>query len=99
MSYLTSVAASAGSDEMRTTLALPDAVLERVDRAVREGKAPSRNEFVADALRRALDALERAAIDAAFAEMADDPEAREEARRITEEFARADREALEAAER
>ena len=84
---------------MRTTLALPDDVLERVDRAVREGKARSRNEFVADALRRALDALERAAIDAAFAEMADDPEAQEEARRITEEFARADREALEAAER
>jgi metal-responsive CopG/Arc/MetJ family transcriptional regulator len=45
---------------MRTTLALPDDVLERVDRAVREGKARSRNEFVADALRRALDALERA---------------------------------------
>ena len=84
---------------MRTTLALPDDVLDRVDQAVREGKARSRNEFVAHALRRELDALERAAIDAAFAGMADDAEAHEEALQLDAEFAQAGWEALREAER
>jgi metal-responsive CopG/Arc/MetJ family transcriptional regulator len=84
---------------MRTTLALPDDVLDRVDQAVRDGKARSRNEFVTQALRRELEAIERAQIDAAFAEMARDAEALEESRRLDEEFAQAGWEALRETER
>ncbi len=36
---------------VRTTLTIPAELLEATDRAVREGKAKSRNEFVARALR------------------------------------------------
>ncbi|MBI2942179.1 MAG: ribbon-helix-helix protein, CopG family [Chloroflexi bacterium] len=79
---------------VRTTLALPADLLEAVDRAVGEGKARSRNELVARALRRELAAQESAAIDAAFAAMADDAAYQAEARAIDAEFAAADWEAL-----
>src|SRR5262249_36781791 len=79
---------------VRTTLAIPAELLDAVDQAIREGKARSRNELVASALRHELAAHERAAIDAAFAAMADDPDYRAEAERIAAEFATADWEAL-----
>ncbi|MBA3923914.1 MAG: CopG family transcriptional regulator, partial [Nostocaceae cyanobacterium] len=44
------------------------------DKMVESGKAKSRNEFVAQALRRELALLKRAEIDAEFAHMADDAE-------------------------
>ena len=84
---------------MRTTLTLPDDVLERVDDVVRAGKARSRNEFVATALRRELALVERAVIDAAFAAMATDAEAQADAQRIDAQFAKAGGEALREAER
>ena len=84
---------------MRTTLALPDDVLERIDDVVRAGKARSRTEFVATALRRELALVERAEIDAAFAAMATDVEAQADAQRIEAEFAAAGWEALREAER
>jgi len=83
---------------MRTTLTLPADLLAEVDRAVRSGKARSRNAFVAEAIRRELAAAEEAAIDAAFAEMATDPAFQAEADALTEEFAVADWEALQSAE-
>jgi metal-responsive CopG/Arc/MetJ family transcriptional regulator len=83
---------------VRTTVALPVDLLEAVDRAVRAGKARSRNELVAMALRRELAAQERAAIDAAFAAMADDPAYRAEAGELATAFAAADWEALRLAE-
>ena len=83
----------------RTTIALPQELLGAVDRAVGEGKARTRNEFVAAALQHELEALERAAIDAAFAEMAFDSDYRREAEQVTEEFASADWEALRSGER
>lgn len=60
-------------------MSLPADLLEAADQMVREGKARSRNEFMAMALRRELAAQRRAEIDAAFAEMAND----EDPRRIT----------------
>lgn len=84
---------------MRTTVAVPAGLLAEVDRAVREGKARSRNAFVAAALRRELAARARAEIDAAFAGMADDAEGQAEARQIAAEFAAADWETLQAGER
>jgi len=77
---------------VRTTLAIPSDLLEATDRAVREGKARSRNEFVTTALRRELAARRRAEIDAEIAEMANDPEYLQEVEQIMAEFAESDAE-------
>ncbi len=84
---------------VRTTVALPEELLEAVDRAVREGKARSRNEFLSVALRHELAALERARIDEAFGFMAEDPLYRTETEELNDEFDRASWEALRIAER
>lgn len=83
---------------VRTTLTLPSELLEATDKAVQQGKAKSRNEFVAQALRRELAALKRAEIDAALAEMAKDPEYQAEVLKIEAEFASAQWEALQLGE-
>jgi metal-responsive CopG/Arc/MetJ family transcriptional regulator len=83
---------------VRTTLALPSELLEATDRAVREGKAKSRNEFVALALRHELAAQKRAEIDAAFAGMADDAEYQAEVVKMSNEFATADWESFQIGE-
>lgn len=79
-------------DMIRTTLTLPADLLEATDQAVREGKARSRNAFVAEAIRDALWAQQRAEIDADLAEMATDVEYQREAAQIMAECAGADRE-------
>jgi metal-responsive CopG/Arc/MetJ family transcriptional regulator len=78
----------------RTTIALPEDLLRAVDQAVQEGKAESRNELIALALRHELAALERAEIDVAFAEMSRDRDYQEESRRLAKEFADSDWEAF-----
>jgi metal-responsive CopG/Arc/MetJ family transcriptional regulator len=83
---------------VRTTLTLPSELLEATDKVVQEGKAKSRNEFVAQALRRELAALKRAEIDAALAEMANDPEYQAEVLKMEAEFASAQWEALQLGE-
>jgi metal-responsive CopG/Arc/MetJ family transcriptional regulator len=83
---------------VRTTLALPADLLAAVDQAVQAGHARSRNELVARALQRELAAQQRAAIDAAFAAMAEDAAYQTEAQALTEAFAHADWEALRVAE-
>ena len=74
------------SHTVRTTITLPVDLLEAADKAVRCGKARSRNDLLVAALRRELAAQERAAIDAAFAEMAHDQEYLAEASAMAEEF-------------
>ena len=86
------------SPVIRTTVALPSDLLEAADQAVREGRARSRNELLAAALRRELAEQKRAEIDAAFADMADDAEYQTESDSIAREFARADWEAWQLAE-
>jgi metal-responsive CopG/Arc/MetJ family transcriptional regulator len=83
---------------VRTTFTLPADLLEAMDRAVREGNARSRNELITTALRRELAAQERAAIDTAFAAMADDPVYHAEAREVATAFTAADWEAMRLAE-
>ena len=83
---------------VRTTFALPADLLAAVDQAVQAGQARSRNAWVARALQRELAAQQRAAIDAAFAAMADDPAYHTEAHALTDVFAQADWEALRLAE-
>ena len=73
---------------------MQDVRSEAADRAVRTGRARSRNELVARALRHELAALERAAIDAAFATPGDDPDHLDEVRTLEREFATAEWEAF-----
>jgi metal-responsive CopG/Arc/MetJ family transcriptional regulator len=83
---------------IRTTVALPAELLEAVDQAIRSGKARSRNDLLATALRNELEVQERAAIDADFALMADDLAYQAEVEMINREFADADWEALQVGE-
>jgi len=83
----------------RTTLTLRAELLERVDRLVRQGRARSRNAFVAAAIEHDLARQERAAIDAEFAAMAEDDDYLAESRQLEAEFADADAEAFRLAER
>jgi metal-responsive CopG/Arc/MetJ family transcriptional regulator len=83
---------------VRTTLTLPADLLAAVDQAVQAGKARSRNELVRVALERELATQQRAAIDAAFAEMAQDPDYQAEAKTMISEFAIADWEAWQQTE-
>jgi metal-responsive CopG/Arc/MetJ family transcriptional regulator len=77
---------------------LPANLLEATDRAVNQGKAKSRDEFIMRAIRRELAALKRAEIDAALAEMASDPEYQAEVLQMETEFATASWEAFKLAE-
>lgn len=87
-----------GNHNVRTTLSIPADLLEATDSAVKAGKAKSRNEFVATALRKELAAIRRAEIDAEFAHMATDAEYQAEALAICEEFAVSDWEAFQIGE-
>ena len=86
------------SQMIETMITLPADLLEATDKAVREGKTKSRNEFIARALRRELAAQKRAEIDAALAEMAKDPEYQAEVLKLEAEFAVAQWEAFQLAE-
>ena len=83
---------------VRTTVTLPDQLLKAVDQAVAAGKAKSRNELIANALRRELAALRRLEIDSAFQEMSADQQYRDESLNLSEEFAEADSETLKQVE-
>ncbi|MEP0855823.1 ribbon-helix-helix domain-containing protein [Trichocoleus sp. DQ-U1] len=83
---------------VRTTITLPAELLAATDKAVSQGKAKSRNEFVAQALLHELEALKRAEIDAALAEMAQDPEYQAQVLQMEAEFAVASWEALQLGE-
>ena len=83
---------------VRTTITLPAELLAATDKAVSQGKAKSRNEFVAQALVHELEALKRAEIDAALMEMAQDPEYQAQVLQIEAEFAVASWEALQLGE-
>jgi len=82
----------------RTTIALPRGLLEAADRAVDAGVAESRNDLLAEALRRFLAELRRAAIDAAFDGMAGDTDYLAEAELLEEGLDQASWETLQAAE-
>ncbi len=79
---------------VRTTVAIPRDLLVAVDRAVRDGLAKSRNDFLAAALHRELRAHRRRTIDAAFAGMATDPDYQREALAMTREMEATDWETL-----
>ncbi len=84
---------------IRTTLSLPAELIEATDLVVDRGKAKSRAEFIAQAIRHELAAIKRAEIDAALAEMAQDPEYQAEVLKMEAEFASASWEALQLEEK
>jgi metal-responsive CopG/Arc/MetJ family transcriptional regulator len=86
------------TETVRTTLTIPRELLEATDKAVLEGKAKNRNDFVAQALRRELAMQKRSEIDAALAEMANDPDYQAEVLKLEVEFATAQWEALQLGE-
>ncbi len=83
---------------IRTTITLPAELIAATDKAVSQGKAKSRNEFVAQALLHELEALKRTEIDAELAQMAQDPEYQAQVLRMEAEFAVASWEALQLVE-
>ena len=86
------------NNTVRTTLSLPAELFKAADNAVKQGKAKSRNEFVAMALRRELVAIKRAEIDDAIALMTDDSDYQTETETINSEFASSDWEAFQIGE-
>lgn len=60
----------------RTTVVLPREPLAATDKAIGQGAAWSRNDFIARALTHDLDAFHRRQLDEVFGEMADDPDYR-----------------------
>ena len=86
------------SPSVRTTLAIPTDLLQATDALVSQGKANSRNEFIAQALKHELASLKRAEIDESLAEMAQQQDYQTEVLEMDSEFAIASWEALELGE-
>lgn len=82
----------------RTTIALPEELLRGIDAVVKSGRAATRNEFFAAAVRSELERIRREAVDREFEAMADDPVYQGEAKEISEEYAIPDWQALRVAE-
>lgn len=78
-----------------TTVRLPRQVYERAKTATRRSQASSFNEFVVQAIEEKVSRLSEAEIDAAFAQMADDPDYQRDSVALAREFEKSDWEALE----
>lgn len=77
----------------KTSLVLPNELIEAAGVLVREGKAPSIDEFVARALRHEIQQVSRgASLDEQFRAMETDPDYQCEARKLLDEFAGTDAE-------
>jgi metal-responsive CopG/Arc/MetJ family transcriptional regulator len=83
---------------IRTTVTLPEQLLKAVNEAVEAGKAKSRNQLIANAVRHELAALKRLEIDEAFEAMSGDPQYAQEVRDLSNEFVYSDWEALQQSE-
>lgn len=84
--------------KIRLTIDLPRGLVQQADVAVSDGAARSRNQLIARAVQTYLEQLENAAIDAEFAQMAEDTKYQALALEISRELTRTDREALELGE-
>lgn len=74
-------------DKVRITVDLPVTVRERIQHVLERGAAKSQSAFIVQAVERFLEDLERASIDAQFAEMADDKAYQTLQLAVAEEFA------------
>ena len=78
----------------KTTLYLPGELLAAADKAARAGGFRSRNELVAEGIRRMVQQINRDAIDTAFAAAASDEDYQGQDKAIQREFEAADVEAF-----
>lgn len=81
-------------ETVRTTVTLPSTLIEKSQHFVDVGWVPSRNALIISALERFLAELERQEIDRQFAGMADDESYNAHQKKLAEEFAQSDWEAL-----
>ena len=79
---------------IRTTLTLPEELVNRTQRFVDDGAAPSRNALIVAALERFIDQLEQREIDRQFEAMAEDEEYLRLSQQVADDFAESDWEAL-----
>jgi metal-responsive CopG/Arc/MetJ family transcriptional regulator len=79
---------------IRTTITVPAELIAAADKVVSQGKAKSRNDFVAQALLHELQALKRAEVDAELVQMTQEPEYQAQVLRMEAEFVVASWEAL-----
>lgn len=86
-------------DKVRTTISLPAELLAEADRIIKEGIVDSRNNLFTRALEKEIAAIERAKIDSALAEMAQDSEYQKEVMLMEAEFASASWEAWQTEEK
>ncbi len=86
------------SSTVRTTVGIDAGLLDAADHLVKTGRVRSRAALLEAALRREIWRLEEEEIDRQIREMANDPAAIEEGRRMTAEFERADWEAFKLGE-
>src|SRR5712692_2171662 len=91
---LTLMAQTRRREYQNTTVRLPKQVYELAKTAVEKSEAASSfNDFVVQAIEQKLRQLTEAEIDAAFAQMADDPDYRRDAVALAKEFEKSDWEA------
>jgi len=83
----------------RSTIALPEDLLDAIDAEIRQGHARNREEFFKAAVVNQVASLRHASVDRQFAGMAADSAYLREAGQIAEEFSAADWEALQSGER
>ncbi|BAZ17204.1 hypothetical protein NIES4071_90820 [Calothrix sp. NIES-4071] len=79
-------------------VAISSELLAAIDKAIQQGKAKNRSELITVALRRELELLHRAEIDAQLAEMVNDIDYQKEVLQMEAEFASSQWEALKLAE-
>ena len=87
MSYKTSV-----SKSMRTTITIPNDLVEKVDLLIKQHDLSSRNQFIIEALELKVGEIENRAIDREFALMANDMQYQSESLQLEQEFVHAERE-------
>jgi hypothetical protein len=89
------MALAARKQYQNTTVRLPRQVYERAKTVVVRSQASSFNEFVVQAIEEKVRRLTEAEIDAAFAQMAHDPDYQRESVALASEFEKSDWEAFE----
>jgi hypothetical protein len=88
----------AGNRYQNTTLRMPQHIYERAKNAVSRSSDSNFNEFVLEAIEEKLHRLSEAEIDAAFAQMAEDQDFKQESVSLAREFETSDWEAFKISE-
>ena len=77
---------------MRTTITIPNDLVEKVDSLISQYDLSSRNQFIIEALELKVREIENREIDREFASMANDTQYQSETLQLEQEFVNAERE-------